>query len=142
MDVLADFLKTAEVAAHVDPLPSHNRTWEQPIGNRFRSVGATAEAACLEMLCVATGEYLLVEKSASRQLAQGDVVFLVDGHGCHLKILSSAATLITGSISFRTGVMALTALNLNSATIVRGQAEPECRELVVRIANEVLQARG
>lgn len=136
MDVLADFLKTAEVAAQVDPSPCRN--WEQTTGAQMKSTGA----AHLNMLCVAAGEFSLIDKETSRQLAQGDVVFLVEGRGYRMKSLRSDARLITGSIIFRTGVMALTALNLPSATIVRRQDQPECSELVLRIANEVLQTRG
>lgn len=138
MDVLADFLKTAEVAAQVDPAPCRNRDWEQKIGARLKSTGA----ARLNMLCVAGGEFSLIDTETSRQLDQGDVAFLVEGSSYRMKGLRSDATLITGSIIFRTGVMALTALNLSSATIVRGQDQPECSELVQRIANEVLQTRG
>lgn len=138
MDVLADFLKTAEVAAQVDPSPRHNQDWEQAIDRRLESNGA----ARLKMLCVAAGEYSLVDKNTCRQLVHGDVVFLVDGSGYRVKSLKSDATLITGSIIFRTGIMALTALDLPSATIARGQDQPDCKELVLRIANEVLQTRG
>lgn len=138
MDVLADFLKTAEVAAQVDPSPFRSQGREQAIDLRLESTGA----ARLKMLCVAAGEYSLVNKDTRRQLAQGDVVFLVDGSGYRVKNSKSDATLITGSIIFRTGLMALTALNLPSATIVRGEDQPDCKELVLRIANEVLQTRG
>lgn len=142
MDVLADFLKTAEVAAQVDPSACRNQDWEQATDPRLESFGGANGAARLKMLCVAAGEYSLVDKETCRQLTQGDVIFLVDGNGYRVKSLRSDATLITGSIIFRTGAMALTALNPPKATIVRGQDQPDCRELVLRIANEVLQTRG
>ncbi|MBL8891437.1 MAG: helix-turn-helix domain-containing protein [Planctomycetaceae bacterium] len=138
MDVLADFLRTVGVAAQVDPSPYRNQDWGHATEGRLESTGT----ARLKMLCVAAGEYSLVEKETRRPLTQGDVVFLAAGSGYRVTSLKSDATLITGSIIFRTGVMALTALNLPSATIVRGIDQPECQELVVRIAKEVLKAEG
>lgn len=142
MDVLADFLKTAEVAAQIDPTPWRDQDWQQTIGGRLNSIETDRGAARLDMVCVAVGEFSIDNQGISQHLAEGDVAFLVEGHGYHVKNCGSEATLITGSIIFRTGMMALAALNLPSATIVRKQDQPDCSELVFRIANEVLKTKG
>ncbi len=138
MDVLADFLNTAGVTAQVDPSPLVDQDWTQRGMATFGSTGN----AHLKMLCVAAGRFSLVGQQPSEPLTIGDVVFLLDDRSYHFKCLEPTSTLITGSIAFRVGDMALATLKLPSATIVRGQDHPESRELVVRLASEVLQSPG
>ena len=138
MDVLADFLKTAGVTAQVEPSPYVNHGWTH---SGLATVSSTGSAQ-LRMLCVADGEYSLVDQRFPKPLTCGDVVFLLDGSPCRVESLKPTSTLIVGSIVFRAGVLALATLNLPSATIVRGVEHPESRELAIRLASEVMLARG
>lgn len=98
--------------------------------------------AQVRMLCVAAGDYSLLDQQTRKPLTAGDVVFLLEGNPCHLESLRAASTLIVGSIEFRAGAMALAILNLPNATILRGQDNPESKDLVMRLASEVQLARG
>ena len=138
MDVLADFLKTAGVTARVEPTPYVNQDWSYP----GAATVSQTDNAHLRMLCVADGEFSLVDQRISKPLTRGDVVFLLEGSPCRLESLKPASTLIVGSIVFRAGIMAIATLNLPSATIVRGTDHPESRELVIQLASEIQLARG
>lgn len=138
MDVLADFLKTAGVTAFVDPSPCVDQSWS----NAGVAQLGLAGYAQLRMLCVAAGDYSLVDQAIRKPLTTGDVVFLLEGSPIRVESSRVGSTLIVSSIVFRAGVMALATLNLPSATILRGADHPESRELAMRFASEVLQARG
>ena len=132
------FLKTAGVTASVDPAPYIDQDWL----HAGKAPGSAHENAQLRMLCVAAGEYSIVDHGARKSLTAGDVVFLQEGSSYRVERLQPASTLIVGSIVFRAGVMALATLNLASATIVRGLDHPESKDLATRLAKEVLLARG
>ncbi len=138
MDVLADFLKTAGVTAFVDPSPCVDQSWS----NAGVAQLGLAGYAQLRMLCVAAGDYSLVDQAIRKPLTTGDVVFLLEGSPIRVESSRVGSTLIVSSIVFRAGVMALATLNLPSATILRGADHPESRELAMRFASEVLQAQG
>lgn len=138
MDVLADFLKMAGVAASVDPSPLLDEEWSHSGGKQGRS---TSDAQ-LRMFCVAAGAYQLDHDGARESLTVGDVAFMLES--CAFRLSSSAAssTLVVGSILFRAGDLALGTLNLPNVSVVRGIENPESKELVVRLASEVLLARS
>ncbi|MFN7732529.1 MAG: helix-turn-helix transcriptional regulator, partial [Pirellula sp.] len=138
MDVLADFLKTAGVAARVDPTPFTDQVWSQSGAALVTAAGP----AQLRMIGVAAGDYALAQEPRRKPLTTGDVVFLQEGSLHRLESLRPTSKLIVGSIVFRAGTMALATLNLPSATIVHGKDHPESKDLVLRLASEVLQARG
>ncbi len=138
MDVLADFLKTAGVTAHVDSSPSVDQSWTHT-GSAAVSPNGNAQ---LRLLCVASGEYSMFEQQTRRSLTAGDVVFLSQGSSCHFESLRAESTLIVGAIVFRAGEMALAILNLPGATILRGQEHPESKDLAMRLASEVQLARS
>lgn len=140
MDVLADFLKTAGVLARVDTSPYSSQDWPPAATPHTPQPVNTTGRALLRMLCVASGAYSLVENQSRTQLVEGDVVFLLEANDFRAHGLKPESTLITGSIIFRAGAMALTTLNLPPATIVHGQDNPECKDLIRRLANEVMQA--
>lgn len=138
MDVLGDFLKTAGVTAQVDASPCIDRSWTH--------AGTTADSpvgyAQVRLICVAAGEYWLLDQQTRRPLNAGDVVFLLQGSPWRFESLRADSTLIFGAIVFRAGDMALATLNLPSATILRGQDHPESKDLAMRLASEVVLARG
>lgn len=138
MDVLADFLKTAGVTAQVDPLPCREQSWMHS-GSVSASPAGNAQ---LRLLCVATGEYALVDQQTRKPLNTGDVVFLLQASTYRFESLRAESALILGSIVFRAGELALATLNLPSATILRGHDHPESKDLAMRLAAEVQSAQG
>lgn len=134
MDVLADFLRTAGVTAQVDRSTYVAPVWTQTEPTHLKPSGH----ACLKMLCVAKGKYSI----APENLSHGDIAFLLEGNPCRVERLEPDSALVTGTIIFRAGVMAIETLKLPSASIVRGRDNPESMELVARLANEVEFARG
>lgn len=138
MDVLGDFLRTAGVTARVDPSPFTDQCWTQS-----GSVAATPlSQALLSLICVAAGDFWLLDQKTRRPLHAGDVLFLLPGSPWRVESLRAQSTLIVGAIAFRAGDLALATLNLPSATILRGQDHPESKDLAMRLASEVVVARG
>ena len=138
MDVLADFLKTAGVTAQIDRSPYGGHVWTQSARTNPRPSGH----ACVKMVCVAKGKYSFGPERVDEPLLRGDIVFLLEGHPCSIEQLESDSTLITGSVIFQAGVLALETLKLPGASIVRGQDNAESMELAVRLGKEVEHARG
>lgn len=138
MDVLADFLNAAGVTAQVDSLPSTDQSWTL---SGSTAVGPTGKAHLI-LLCVAAGEYSMLDQQTRKSVTSGDVVFLSQDSSCRFESLRAESTLIVGSIVFRAGEMALATLNLPEVTILRGHDHPESRELAMRLASEVQFARG
>lgn len=138
MDVLADFLKTAGVAARVDPAPFTDQVWSHAGDAPMGLMGP----AQLRMIAVAVGDYALVQEPRRSLLTAGDVVFLQEWSAYRLESMRTASKLILGSIVFRAGTMALSTLNLPSAAVVRGKDHSESKDLALRLASEVLHARG
>lgn len=138
MDVLADFLKTAGVSASVDPTPYRDQVWSHSGENPMGSAGYGQ----LSLVCIGAGEYSLEDEQTQVPLNTGDVVFLLPGSPHRFTASPPESTLVIGSIVFRAGGMALATLGLPRVTIVRGRDHPESKDLAVRLASEVLLARG